>query len=80
MRDAHSALRGARERIEAARREVKLALALEDAERTRFEQGDSHLLIVNIREQQTAEAELREVDALLDYQRAIADSRAARGE
>lgn len=78
--DAHSAIRGARERIEAARREVKLALELENAERTRFEQGDSHLLIVNIREQQTAEAELREVDAFLDYHRAAADLKAARGE
>jgi len=80
VRDAHSAIRGARERIEAARREVKLALELENAERTRFEQGDSHLLIVNIREQQTAEAELREVDALFDYHRAAADMKAARGE
>ena len=80
VRDAHSAVRGAHERIEAARREIKLALELESAERTRFEQGDSHLLIVNLREQQTVEAELREVDALLDYHRAIADSRAARGE
>ena len=80
VRDAHSAIRGARERIEAARREVKLALELENAERTRFEQGDSHLLIVNIREQQTAEAELREVDAFLDYHRAAADLKAARGE
>ena len=80
VRDAHSAIRGARERIEAARREVKLALELENAERTRFEQGDSHLLIVNIREQQTAEAELREVDAFFDYHRAAADLKAARGE
>lgn len=80
VRDAHSAIRGARERIDAARREVALAVELEKAERTRFEQGDSHLLIVNIREQQTAEAELREVDAFLDYHRAAADLKAARGE
>jgi outer membrane protein TolC len=80
VRDARSALRGSRDRIEATRREVKLALELEDAERTRFEQGDSTLLIVNIREQQSAEAELREVDALLDYHRAVADWKAARGD
>ncbi|CAN5797857.1 TolC family protein [soil metagenome] len=80
IRDARSALRGSRDRIEATRREVKLALELEDAERTRFEQGDSTLLIVNIREQQSAEAELREVDALLDYHRAVADWKAARGD
>ncbi len=80
VRDAHSALRGARERIEAARREIRFARDLEEAERVRFEQGDSQLLIVNLREQQTAEAELREVDALLDYHRALADKKAARGE
>ncbi|HEY6556789.1 MAG TPA: TolC family protein, partial [Polyangiaceae bacterium] len=80
VRDAHSGIRRALERIEAARREVKLAVELEKAERKRFEYGDSHLLIVNIREQQTAEAELREVDALLDYFRAAADVKAARGD
>jgi outer membrane protein TolC len=79
VRDAHSALRVSQLRIEATRREVALARQLEDGERTRFEQGDSHLLIVNLREQQTAEAELREVDALLDYHRAVVDLKAARG-
>lgn len=53
---------------------------LEQAERVRFEQGDSNLLTVNIREQQTAEAELREIEALFDFHRAVADLRAARGE
>ena len=80
VRDAHSGIRGARARIDAARREVKLAIELERAERTRFEQGDSHLLIVNLREQQTAEAELREVEAFFDYHRSTADLKAARGE
>jgi outer membrane protein TolC len=80
VRDAHSALRAATERVRATRREVKLAEELEESERVKFQQGDSHLLIVNIREQQTAEAELREVDATLDFFRAEADLRAARGE
>lgn len=78
--DAQSGIRRARERIEAARREVQLALELENAERTRFDQGDSHILMVNIREQQTVEAELREVEAQLDYHRAFADLKAARGD
>jgi outer membrane protein TolC len=80
VRDAHSAIGVARERIQATRREVALALELEAGERARFEQGDSHLLIVNLREQQTAEAQLREVDAVLDYFRAAADLEAARGD
>ena len=78
--DAHSALRAAVDRIAAATREVKAALALEDGERSRFDLGYSTLLIVNIREQQTAEAQLREIDALFDYRRALADLSAARGE
>jgi len=80
VRDAHSALVAARERIEATRREVALALELERGERTRFEQGDSTLLVVNLREQQTAEALSREVDASFDYFKAQADLRAARGQ
>lgn len=80
VRDAHSALRAAKERLDATRREVTLAKDLEESERLRFQQGDSHLLIVNIREQQTAEAQLREVDAVLDWYRAQADLRAARGD
>ena len=80
VRDAQSAISRAAERVEAARREVRLAEQLEEAERTRYAQGDSQLLIVNLREQQTAEAELRAIDAQLDHQRAAADLRAARGE
>lgn len=80
VRDAHSAIAAARQRVQATRREVALALELEAGERARFEQGDSHLLIVNLREQQTAEAQLREVEAVLDYFRAAADLEAARGD
>ncbi len=80
VRDAHSALRAAKERLDATRREVTLAKDLEASERLRFQQGDSQLLIVNLREQQTAEAQLREVDAVLDWYRAQAELRAARGD
>lgn len=79
VRNAHVAVRASRQRIDAARVETQLAKQLERAERTRFDQGDSHLLIVNLREQQTAEAELREVDAVFDYHGARADLDAARG-
>jgi outer membrane protein, heavy metal efflux system len=79
VRDARSALDTARQRVDVARREVSLAGELERAERSRFELGDSTLLIVNLREQASADAALREVDALLDYQRAIAAQQAAVG-
>lgn len=80
VQDGSSAVVRAKERISAVHREVQLALELEVAERERFAAGDSQLLIVNLREQQTAEAQLREVDALFDYHRALADLRAAHGE
>lgn len=80
IKDAYSAVDWAKQRIAAIHREVQLALDLEAAERERFSAGDSQLLIVNLREQQTAEARLREVDALFDYHRALADLRAARGD
>jgi len=80
VRDAASAMDMARERALAARSEVDVAARLVDGERRRFEQGEGTLLIVNLREQALAEAELREVEALGDFQRAAASYRAAVGE
>lgn len=79
LRDATSALAAARERATLARQEVAVSQQLEQGERTRFDLGDSSLLFVNLREQTTAEAHLREVDALLDYQRARASLAASAG-
>lgn len=70
IQDALSALEAARKRVQLSRREVAVALKLEAAERERFKLGESTLLIVNLREQATAEAAVREVDALADFQRA----------
>jgi hypothetical protein len=50
-------------------------VALEQGERARFEHDDGNLLVVNLREQQTADALTSEVDALFDYFRAQADIR-----
>jgi outer membrane protein TolC len=77
VRDALSALDAARERVALARQEVRVARELETGERTRFSLGDSTLLFVNLREQATAEAEVREVDALADFHKAAATLRAA---
>lgn len=72
LRDAHSAFTAASARLEFARREIAVALELEKGERTRFELGESNLLFVNLREQATGEARLREVDARLDGLKAAA--------
>ena len=77
VKDARSALDAARERVKFNRQEVDVARKLEAGERQKFELGDSNLLFVNLRETQSAEARLREIDALLDYHRAVAAFRAA---
>jgi outer membrane protein TolC len=77
VRDSRSALDAAATRVRVTRAEVKVALELEQAERKRFDLGDSTLLIVNLREAARAEASMREIDALSDYQKAVAQYRAA---
>lgn len=77
VRDARSALHAALARADFARREVEVAEQLEKGERSRFTLGDSTQLFVNLREQTTAEARLREVDALADFQKAAAALRLA---
>jgi len=80
LRDAASAVRAAATRAEVTGREVELADKLQAAELRRFDLGDSTMLLVNLREQATAEAKIREVDAQVDYHKATAAYRAALGE
>jgi len=79
VRDARSALHAASLRVELTRQETELARKLEQGERTRFRQGDSNQLFVNIREQATADAAVREIEALSDYQKSLATLKAALG-
>ncbi|MFO0742872.1 MAG: TolC family protein [Labilithrix sp.] len=71
VRDAAAGADAAAQRLELARRELALARQLEQAERTRFDMGDSTLLFVNLREQTTFEAATRELDTLLEHQKAL---------
>ncbi len=79
VRDALSAIDRARERAQEIKREIDVARGLVVSERERFELGDSSLLMVNLREQALAEAELREVDAVLEHHRGVAALRASVG-
>lgn len=79
VQDASTALRLARERLAVAQDEVKAAAELEAGERTRLELGDSNLIFVNLREQTTADAKVREIDALSDCWKAWSNLQAARG-
>jgi outer membrane protein, heavy metal efflux system len=79
VRNAAVSVTTARTRVGLAARELALAERLARAELDRFQLGDSTLLIVNLREQASAEAALRHVDALADYHKAVAAYRAILG-
>ena len=77
VRDAHSALEAALERLSLARQEQEVAQRLAEAERERFELGDSTLFVVNLRELSAAGARLKVASALADCHKARAIYRAA---
>jgi outer membrane protein TolC len=65
--------------LQQARRGVELALRMEQAERERFDRGDSNILFIQLREQATADAQLLVVEAIGEYHVAAAEYRAALG-
>jgi cobalt-zinc-cadmium efflux system outer membrane protein len=77
--DARSALRAAHAQYVAGRRNADLARQVVDAEKRAFELGRSDMFRVQLRELQFADAEALAVEAWLDWHRALADHRAARG-
>ena len=72
VRAAHVAVEASRQNVMLARQQVSTAEELADAERTRFSEGASDLVIVNLREIAAAQAATQEVDALADYHSARA--------
>jgi outer membrane protein TolC len=72
IRDAASAVRAAYQRAAVLHDELRVTREVENAERLRYELGDSTLFVLNLREQSTAEAAVREANALADYYRAYA--------
>ena len=77
IENALQSIHVAKSRVGLAQQEIELAKKLESGERVRFEHGDSNLFVVNLREQATVDAEIREVEAWVDFYRAQADYRAA---
>lgn len=57
--------------------EVEQAAILEEAERERFADGASDFFVVNLREEASADARVRRIEARLGYLRALADFYAA---
>ncbi len=79
VQDASSALRQTWLRIGQVRENARLAGTLEQAERIQLQAGESDLLRVNLREQQTAAAASMLVDVLAEHFQALADYRASLG-
>lgn len=77
VQSASVALQAAYQQLAQARQALDLARQMEVAERRKFDLGDSNLLLVNLREQATADAAAIEVEAQLNYFNAQADYRAA---
>jgi len=76
---AHAAIKAGHLRIGRARESEELADQMERAERRKFDLGASNLMFVNTREQQSAEAQMTEVEATLEYFDAKAAYHAALG-
>lgn len=79
IRDALVALRAAEQSAELASQQVLAADELANAERTKFTEGASDLVIVNIRELAAADAATQKIDVLAEYQRAHAQFMTATG-
>jgi cobalt-zinc-cadmium efflux system outer membrane protein len=80
IRDIQSSLTAAYGRLELNHKEWVLSLELEKGERIRFQHGDSNILFVNLREQATADAAVRKLDALLEYNKGLTAWKAALGQ
>lgn len=79
LRDAVSIMRQAAELEERARVSIDLTRQMEQAEASRYQRGQSNLLLVTIREMMTAEAQSQQVDAVAEFYRGLAEYLAAIG-
>ena len=79
LNDSRQAMKTALERLSLARKEIGLNQRLEEAERVRFKHGESNVLMINIREQITCDAWIKEYDALVDFYKSKAEFTAAQG-
>ncbi len=77
VRDAMVSLDVAYQQIGQAAQGLLLAREVEKLERRKFELGASNLIFLNLREQSTADAATREIEAVAAYFAARADYRAA---
>ncbi len=79
IRATHAAVDAAILRVKNIEQEVSVTEMLEKGERTRFQNGDSNLFLINLREEATADARSRRVEALSDYFVSLAEFKVAQG-
>ncbi len=77
VQNVYAAMLAAFNRIRRAEESLELARTMEQAERRKFDLGESNLLLVNLRELATAGAAKNVLQSQLDYFQAQADYRAA---
>ena len=70
--NAQSAITRTQERIQVSEQSLRLAKELEKGERTRFKLGATDLVFVNLRERSVVHAAEELINALADYQKALA--------
>ena len=80
IKESKFALTTATTRLDYSFTELELAQKLADLENKRFLAGDSNLLLLNIREQNLAEAEIRKFEAYADLEKATNDYRVSTGD
>ncbi|MDH4468096.1 MAG: TolC family protein [Bacteriovoracaceae bacterium] len=73
-------LEALKERLSITKKELSLAEKLESGEQKRFKFGDSSLVIVNIREQTTAETHIKYQELLVDFWRTKVELYSLSGE
>ena len=76
LQDAVNTLKISLEREKIARTELKIAKQIEAGELVKLEHGDSNLIFLNIREQNSADATIRQVEAQVDFKKALANFQA----
>ncbi len=77
VQNVYAAMLAAYNRIKRAEESLELARTMEQAERRKFDLGESNLLLVNLRELATASAAKNLLQSKLDYFQAQADYQAA---
>jgi outer membrane protein TolC len=79
LRDTYNSILTSIERYKAVSEEVSLTFRLEKDERTRFKQGDSNILFINLREQASADVSIRLYEIQAEYQKAMISYQASLG-